>query len=247
MKKYFLIGVVIFTFVLIIPALAKNDDSGPKGIHEPGTGLSDDTTQTTTPTTTKLKVGNGEGIHEPGTGLENPELKEKNKGTGLGLSTTSDDEDDDSEEVTTINRERIRVNEERRSQVANAVQTMLQAADKLEGGLGIQVREIAQAQNRIQEQIELGLDKLQNTNKIARFFFGPKIKDVDTLEEQLTLHEEKLEELKTSVASIDDEEIKVQLEEQIQTMEEVKTQIQTAINEETSSFSLFGWVKKLFK
>lgn len=42
MKKYILIGIIIFAFVLVVPVLAKNDDAGSQGIHESGTGLSID-------------------------------------------------------------------------------------------------------------------------------------------------------------------------------------------------------------
>lgn len=49
------------------------------------------------------------------------------------------------------------------------------------------------------------------------------------------------------MSGIEDEEVKTQLETQVKTMEEIKTQVKTAIDEEASSFSLFGWVKKLFK
>ena len=66
--------------------------SGPQGIHEPGTGL-------TNPETNEAAQGTGQGlktvdetnvsastpgIHELGTGITNPEVKEAAQGTGQG-------------------------------------------------------------------------------------------------------------------------------------------------------------------
>lgn len=117
-----------------MPVLAKNDNPGPQVIHEPGTGL--DIDNSTTTVTTKIQLNNnqqgGQGVHEAGTGLGEPELKAENKGTGLVLVSTTG----------TMTDSRVRMNEERRSQVATVVQTMLQAADKLGDGMVVRLEKL---------------------------------------------------------------------------------------------------------
>ena len=226
MKKYFLIGIIIFALFLVLPAVAKSEDAGPKGIHEPGTGI------------------------------DNPELKEQNKGTGLGLTsstsgTENNDIDEEEEEKVTSSEENVGGENptalERRSRVANAVQEMLNAADRVDGGIGAQVREIAQTQTHNHEKMEINLEKFKNQNRFFRFLFGSKAKDVEELKTQIQTSASKIEDLKTTVKGMTDEEVKTRLEAQIKTLEEVKSQIQSETNQETSSFSLFGWVKNLFK
>ncbi len=227
MKKYFLIGIVIFALFLVLPTMAKSEDAGPKGIHEPGTGI------------------------------DNPELKEQNKGTGLGLTVTSvsgteinDTDEEDVKEVTSSEENVGGQNPtalERRSRVANAVQEMLNVADREDGGIGAKVREIAQEQKTMNENMEGKLEKIKNQNRFFRFLFGAKLKDIDELKTQIQSSTSKIEDLKTSVKEMTNEEVKTRLEAQIKTLEEVKSQIQSETNQETSNFSLFGWVKKLFK
>ncbi len=224
MKKYLFIGIIVFAFILTLPAVAKSEDAGPKGIHEPGTGL------------------------------DNPELKEQNRGTGLGVTSSEvieTEEVEDVEEEVTSSKDNVPGQNsmalERRSQVANAVQEMLNATEKIEGGIGEKVREIAQNQNQIHENIEMKLEQIKNQNRFFRFLFGSKAKDVEELKNQIKTNQEKIVELKNTVGEMTDEQVKARLETQINTLEQVKTQIETETIEETSDFSLFGWVKNLFK
>lgn len=204
MKKYLFISIIVFAFIFALPAVAKSEKAGPKGIHEPGTGL----------------------------------------------RVTTSDVTDTEEEVTSSKENITGPNVmalERRSRVANAVQEMLDASEKIEGGIGERVQEIAQNQNQIHENMEMNLEKIKNQNRFFRFLFGSKAKDVEELKNQIKTNQEKIVELKNTVGEMTDEQVKARLETQINTLEQVKTQIETETIEETSDFSLFGWVKNLFK
>ncbi|MFA5210975.1 MAG: hypothetical protein WC414_00535 [Patescibacteria group bacterium] len=174
-------------------------------------------------------------IHETGTGLENPELKEMNQ----------------EQNQMQINKNNVSSTEkkfgrslERRSEVANAVQEMLQVAER-NGGIGEQIREIAQNQNQLQNNIENSLEKVQNQNKFIRFLIGPKYNEIDGVKINLENHLQKIEELKTLANEVSGDD-KVLLENQIEKMEQVTTEIKSEIQNEENSFSLFGWLKRLF-
>ena len=57
---------IILAVMVLMMTISISLAAGPQGIHEPGTGLANDTNvSASTP-----------GIHEPGTGITNPEMKE---------------------------------------------------------------------------------------------------------------------------------------------------------------------------
>ena len=133
---------------------------------------------------------------------------------------------------------------QRRSRVANAVQEMIQVAER-NGGVGEQIRTVAQAQNENQEKIEEEMEQVKNRGQLKKFFFGPDYKNLNSVEERLLNHDEKITELKeltSGISNVVDLEI---LEEQIRVMEEVKTELENEVTAESKGFSLFGWLNKM--
>ncbi len=181
------------------------------------------------------------GVHEPGTGLENPELKETAQGTGQGL------DGEVAENKQEMNEKQLQLNEEaglRRSRVANSVQEMEMMATR-NGGLGDQIRVIAQNQNRIQEEAEDALEVAQQRKGFARFLIGPNYGQLKDVEERLENHTQNLEELKTLRDQILVPSDKLLLDQQIETMEQIKTELEEAVNEDQKGFSLFGWLNRI--
>lgn len=134
---------------------------------------------------------------------------------------------------------------QRMGTVANAVQGMLQLADRT-GGVGQQIREIAQNQNQEFEAIEMGLAKAQERSRIAKFFIGPnygKINDAEQRMEKIQERIQELNELRSQVANQADQSL---LQEHIQNLEQVKSQLQSQLNEESRGFSLLGWAFRIF-
>lgn len=78
--------------MVLVLAISASLASGPQGIHEPGTGLTNpDLKEAAQGTGQALQTANAAnisastpGIHEPGTGITNPEAKEAAKETGQG-------------------------------------------------------------------------------------------------------------------------------------------------------------------
>jgi len=149
--------------------------------------------------------------------------------------------------------ERVRVQSEQgsavmvqvRSQVANAVQEMLQVADR-NGGIGQQVRVIAQAQNQNQEKLEVNMEKVQSRSSIIKFFIGPDYREINNakkLLEQNREHIRQLNEIKSQLMIQADQQ---NLAQQVQVLEEANLEIENSLEVEQKGFSLFGWALKLF-
>ena len=133
---------------------------------------------------------------------------------------------------------------QRRSRVSNAVQEMLQVADRNKG-LGQEIRIIAQAQNENQEKIEVEMKQVKNRGQLRKFFFGPDYKKLNSLEDRLMNHDNKINELKELASGISDVVDLEILEKQIRTMEEVGTELEKEVVAESRGFSLFGWLNKM--
>lgn len=215
------------------------------------------------------------GIHEPGTGIENPEIKEAGQGTGQGLAATvttslQNQGEDQQNQVQLQQQIQTRQGQEgatgtgnqiqaqaqtqnrgsenalrRRSQVANAVQEILQVANR-NSGIGQQVRTIAQTQNQEQEQIEASLAQVKNRGQLRKFFFGPDYKNLNSVEDQLANHNAKLAELKRLTSEVSNAKDAEVLEDQIAIMEQVTAELKVEIENESKGFSLFGWLNKMF-
>jgi len=132
---------------------------------------------------------------------------------------------------------------QRRSQVASAVQEMLQVADR-NGGIGQQVRTIAQAQNQNQEKLEASLDKVQNRSSFAKFFVGPNYGEINNAEKLLEQNRARIQELNQIKNQLlySDQQV---ITEQIQLLEQANLQIQNQLNNAGKGFSLLGWMFRL--
>ena len=170
------------------------------------------------------------GIHEPGTGLADPKLKKTNQGTEQGVGQDAQNK----------NERAI----SRRSRVANSVQAMEKIANR-NGGIGEQVRVIAQNQNRIQAEAEGALETAQKRSGFAKFFIGPNYKQLKTVGERLENHTKNLEGLKELKDQLLYSADKTSLDEQIKIMEEIKQELEDEIAENEKGISLFGWLSKL--
>lgn len=134
--------------------------------------------------------------------------------------------------------------EQRRSEVANAVQTMLQVADR-DGGIGQQVRVIAQNQNQNQVKLEQNIEKIQSRGSFAKFFIGPNYGEIKDTQKTLEQNKEQIRQLNQVKNQLNNEGDQQQLTEQIRILEQANQEIETLLNDVQSGFSLFGWLNKL--
>lgn len=167
--------------------------------------------------------------------LEEGQTQNKNEDKDKSIKERELEEDQDSNSA---------MSEQRRSEVANAVQLMLQVADR-EGGIGEQVRLIAQNQNKNQEEIENNLEQVENRGGVAKFLIGPNYGQINKAEKLLEQNREnisQLNEIKTQLTNEADVQI---IANQIEVLEQANLQIENSLQNAEKGFSLFGWMFKL--
>lgn len=132
-----------------------------------------------------------------------------------------------------------------RSAVATFVQSLLTVADR-EGGIGQQVRTIAQEQNNLKDRAADIIYAVENRNKVKTFFIGTSYKNLGELRSQMVQTRNQIEQLKKLMVEANDQD-KTELQNQIQLLEQEQTKINDFIVQNESKFSLFGWAVKFFR
>jgi len=133
-----------------------------------------------------------------------------------------------------------------RSTVATFVQSLLAVADR-EGGIGQQVKVIAEQQNETKNRASDLINAVENRNKVKTFFIGTSYKNLGELRSQMVNSRNQIDQLKRLVDKAENEGDKVELQSQIQVLEQEQTNINNFITQNESKFSLFGWAVKLFR
>jgi hypothetical protein len=114
------------------------------------------------------------------------------------------------------------------------------------GGIGQQVKEIAQSQTKLQDEIVSDVAKLNSRGTVSKFFIGSDKKLIQSMEqkmEQNRLMIKQLEELKLQAKNSGDLQ---QLQETIDLMTYQNTSLQNKIDKESKSNGMFGWLVNLF-
>jgi len=134
---------------------------------------------------------------------------------------------------------------EHMSTVALKVEELL-AARTTQGGIGEQIREVAREQNQAQEQIEGEVTQLENRNRFMSFFFGPDSNAMGNLNGLIEQNQVRITELQQLAQQVTNEGELTLIQETIQELEQQNTALQDYIDSLNSSFSIFGWFKKIF-
>jgi len=137
------------------------------------------------------------------------------------------------------------VAEQRRSNVANAVQEMLQVTDR-NGGIGQQVKTIAQTQTQNQEKLEMSLQKVQDRSDFTKFFVGPNYGEINNAKKLLEQNKEQISQLNQVKDQLTNQDDVQKLAQQIQTLEQANLEIENSLETAQKGFSLFGWMFRMF-
>ena len=135
--------------------------------------------------------------------------------------------------------------EQRRSEVANAVQEILQVAEN-NSEIGQQIKTIAQTQAQNQEKLESSLQKVQNRSGLAKFFVGPDYKEINNANKLLEQNREQIKQLNQIKNQLVDQNDQEKLTEQVQLIEQTNQEIENVLDVSQKGFSLFGWLFRLF-
>ncbi len=132
-----------------------------------------------------------------------------------------------------------------RSEVANAVHALLQIASST-GGVGQEIRTIAQNQEKNQETLQTNLQKIASRSGILSFLIGPDYGAIKAAQATLAQNEEQitaLNQIKSKIANASDTQA---LAAQIQTLTQANAGIQANLSASQKGFSLFGWLVSAF-
>ncbi len=155
--------------------------------------------------------------------------------TETGTKEIDEVEDEDVDEV-----------DESTSKISEQVKKILEDRGDEKRGIGLQVREIAENQEKKQEEIKKAYYELKNRGQLIRLFVGSDKKMTQALEQlnnENKLEIEKLIALKNQTMNEAD---KAQLQETIGTLTTQNTQLEEKIAKEKQANGLLGWFVKLF-
>jgi len=177
---------------------------------------------------------------EDGNWGQNKIASQSNNDNDEEASESEDNEDEEASKSENIN------GELHRSVVANFVQSLLRVASRQEGGIGEQVRVVAQEQNQNKEKTADQIESIEKRNKIKTFLIGTNYKNVGALRSEMVQTRNRLEKLNRLMGQTTDAADKTELQNQIQTLEDEQAKIETLLKKAEGKFSLFGWLVKLF-
>ncbi|HBP51450.1 MAG: hypothetical protein US68_C0003G0005 [Candidatus Shapirobacteria bacterium GW2011_GWE1_38_10] len=217
MKKYFVLS---FLFLLAItPALAK--------------GSADTQSQ---PVSSGQTVTNTQKVVSPtGNAVQNQnQVQTQNQGEEQQLSVKTQESEQLNQDV---NQSLTKVSD----QVHQLIDTV-----GAKGGIGQEVKAIAQDQLKVQDQIKSDFEGLNSRGTLKKLLIGSDKKLTQSLEqkmEQNRLMIQQLEELKLQIRNTGDLQ---QLQETIDLMVYQNTSLQNKIDIENKAKGIFGWLVNLF-
>lgn len=135
--------------------------------------------------------------------------------------------------------------EAHRSAVATFVQSLLSIADR-DGGIGAEVRAVAQSQNESASTTAEAMAKVESRSKAVSFLFGTDWTNLGKLRAELAKGERDIARLETALESTTSASVKADLEAEIVLLKDEQAKVTAFVEAHEDEFSLFGWFTKLF-
>jgi hypothetical protein len=229
MKKTLVVVTLLF-FGFSSQALAVGSNSQSQGSGKSSGSTQEDKTTATTPVS-----GNAAKTNE--------QNAVKNQGESTQIQTQEQNAVQTQEKKQTKGQFNA---ESHRNAVATFVQSLLAVADR-EGGIGQEVRAIAEQQNNINGRTSDLINAVENRNKVKTFFIGTSYKNIGELRSQMVQTQNRIDQLNKLAAKAENEGDRTELQSQIQVLEQEQASINNFITQNESRFSLLGWAVKLFR
>jgi len=131
---------------------------------------------------------------------------------------------------------------EHRSTVASFIQILKEASSSMAGGIGEQVKVIAQQQEDSDATTTKAIETIQSRNKIKTFLIGSDYKNLGALRSEIVKTRNRIDQLGRAIKNATDT---AEIQAQIQILEQEQTKIENFITAQEGKFSLFGWLVKL--
>ena len=133
-----------------------------------------------------------------------------------------------------------------RSTVSAVVKNLLNVANNEKGGIGDEIRAVAQAQNDAQNAVASEIDKINNRSKVKTFLIGTDYKNIGQLRSEMVKTGNQIDQLNRLLSRTTSTQTIVSLQGQIKILEQEQQKINDFLKANESKFSLFGWFVKLF-
>lgn len=166
-----------------------------------------------------------------------------------------DDRDDNEREAAEASRDErttgtekkhsISISEEHRSVVALFVKSLLSVADR-EGGIGGDVRTVAQSQNDAASTTATAMAKVEERGSIRTFLFGSDYRNLGVIRSALATTSANISHLKALLGRAENTADSAELTLQIKALESEQAKVSAYVTAHEDAFSLFGWATKLF-
>ena len=131
------------------------------------------------------------------------------------------------------------------SAVAQKVQELLNDPN-LEGGIGPQIREFAQDQHQVQNELESTQNRLTNRNQFTRVVLGPDYKALKNMEQLYERNQIRIQTLTELANEVQDEVELAQITETVALLTEQNTALAEQIAAEEAQPGILGWFFRLF-
>ncbi|MFH1832775.1 MAG: hypothetical protein ABH816_01220 [Candidatus Levyibacteriota bacterium] len=129
------------------------------------------------------------------------------------------------------------------SMVAQKAQELLQI--RTTGGIGEQVKQIAQEQNQAQTQIQAEFKKVESRGKLLKLLIGSDYQALKNMQKQMEQNQLRIQQLEQLQNQLTNQGDIIMVQETIQALTEQNTALQDSVNLEEQSGSLLGWLFKL--
>ncbi len=130
--------------------------------------------------------------------------------------------------------------------VVSAFVKNLLAVALREGGIGSQVRVIAQEQDDSSAKVSTAITHIEHKGGFSSFFFGTDYANIGVLRNEMVKTSAEIVQLQALVEKTTDATDKATLNAQIKLLQDEQVKIQAFINLHEGKFSLFGWFVKMF-
>ena len=247
MKKTSLVIVAVLFLAIASTATAKNEAGSQN--------LSQDSTTTNTPGVSQATATPPQQMKASpspsGKAVQNTnQVKTQNKGEDSQLKVSTQEKEvsgssESEKEATKSGSPRTDSAKEHMSIVAQTVEALL-SNKTIQGGVGDQIREIAQAQQQAQDQIQAELGKIEGRNGLVKSLMGPDYKALKNMQKQMEQNQLRIKQLEQLMSQLTNQGDIATVQTAIQTLTEQNTMLQDKVSLEEQSGSLLGWFFKLF-
>lgn len=182
---------------------------------------------------------------DTGNGVGQEKKLEVGKNRLTPSPTRNEDQDEEDNRESTGSANRSDNAREHMSIVASEVEKLLLNKSEM-GGIGEQVREIAQSQNESRKETENNLDQLEKRPGWLKKLFGSDQRTITNIEKQIEQNQLRIEQLTKLQLQLENQADKDQVNALIQAIVNQNTALQESINSERQVNGWFGWLINLF-